>query len=122
MIDLENLFVRYGFAVMNSVIYLAIAVACVSYLNRVHAHKISHSFAFGLTAAGAFGSLIDLWRATPSMDGEWHLMFRAGVAAIAVLHFGLDRRRSGSVCAPQKHEELPDRQPGTFERRFNRVH
>lgn len=106
---------------LDSFFYAVIFIACLSYLNRVHAHKFSHSLAFGLTAAGAFGSFCDLWSAAPSGDGEWHIMFRAGVAAIAVLHFGLDRRRAPASCLSVANDPKHDKPPHTFERRFNRV-
>ena len=106
---------------LDSFFYAVIFIACLSYLNRVHAHKFSHSLAFGLTAAGAFGSFCDLWSSSPSGDGEWHLMFRAGVAAIAVLHFGLDRRHATSPCASIAHDPGREVPPHTFERRFRKV-
>lgn len=101
--------------VLNTVMYGVIFVACWAYLNRVHPMRVTQLLAFGLTAAGAAGSALDLWTSLPNTEGIWHVMFRAGVACIAVLHFGLDRRRPEA-----KPAECPTG-PHLFERRTTKV-
>lgn len=103
--------------VLHTLLYALIFIACLTHLNRVHGLGIARTTVFSLTIAGSGGSAIALW--CPRIRGDepwWELMFHAGVAGIAIFHFGIDRRKK-PVCPPN----LPPECLAQIERRFQRT-
>lgn len=83
---------------LTASLYVATFIGCCTYLNRTHGLHFMRLGAFAITAAGSFGCFFDLWG---SLHSEFfHTLYRVGVTAIVLVHFGFDRRAAAKRVGP----------------------
>lgn len=84
----------------DAVCYVTTFIACSVYLNRQHHRQWRYVAAFAITAAGALGCFLDLFHIGLDDAALWDFMYRGGVAATIILHFGFDRRAAAKRAGP----------------------